>query len=141
MGDEAVDEAIDEVADLAVDLDGTLIVDRSALDEGTIVVDRGATEATDSVLRPRIRRDRSVAVEEAGSPGADRYEPRPVPEQPARSPRLVPAASATRIVDGSLPSVDRRSRRWSLLALAAVIAACVVSVVGLTFLVGVVLGG
>ncbi|KQQ92848.1 hypothetical protein ASF62_13670 [Leifsonia sp. Leaf325] len=138
--------------------DGTAVVDRqhTSVDDGTFVVDRAAHDLEQPLFRPPapprekaplVRRGRRAlrpapldpslvrTAREAPGPGAVApYGPRSLPEPSAPPAQLAPTASATRVVDGSLPSVEGEARRLSLISVGAVVAASVISVVGLVLL-------
>jgi hypothetical protein len=119
-------------------------------DDETITVDR----ATPSVklppvpsLRPaRVQRRRGIApppvpvgfapaARAAVGPGAvDHYRRRELAPPPAVRAAPDGGIVSTRVIDPDLPSVARRARRTAVVALAAFVGACVVSVTGLTLI-------
>lgn len=139
----------------------TATADRDAdIDAETLVVDRGADgipDRTVAVTRARSRRSAETPAPRRGgrrrgmtmppaAPGTTRhaidavgpgavssYAPRPLPGPPPASLDLGGVAP-TRVAAPGLPSVERRSRRGGMIALAAFVLACVVSVVGLVAL-------
>ncbi|KQO96860.1 hypothetical protein ASF30_17435 [Leifsonia sp. Leaf264] len=144
-------------ADDQVDDDGTAVVDRQhSVDDGTFVIDRATHDLDQPLFRPPpparekaplVRRGRRTvrpapldptlvrtALEAPGPGAVAPYGPRSLPEPTAPPAQLAPTAQATRVVDGSLPSVEGEARRVSLIAVGAVVAASVVSVVGLVLL-------
>ncbi|CAH0231159.1 hypothetical protein [Microbacterium foliorum] len=62
------------------------------------------------------------------------YKPRPAPLRPSRPPKVEGGVAPTRVVDDEAASVSRAARRTSIRVLAALAAACVVSVCGLVAL-------
>ncbi|MET1015190.1 MAG: hypothetical protein ABWX76_00140 [Leifsonia flava] len=150
--DADADEADDEADD------GTAVVDRqqTSVDDGTFVVDRAAHDLEQPLFRPPapprekaplVRRGRRAlrpapldpslvrtALDAPGPGAVAPYGPRSLPEPSAPPAQLAPTASATRVVDGSLPSVEGEARRLSLISVGAVVAASVISVVGLVLL-------
>ncbi|MEL4319790.1 hypothetical protein WJX64_12315 [Leifsonia sp. YIM 134122] len=156
--DEAESTVIVDRGDEEAD-DGTAVVDRqhTSVDDGTFVVDRAAHDREQPLFRPPapprekaplVRRGRRAlrpapldpslvrtALEAPGPGAVAPYGPRSLPEPSAPPAQLAPTASATRVVDGSLPSVEGEARRLSLISVGAVVAASVISVVGLVLLV------
>ena len=154
------DDAIDD-ATVVVDRSAPSVVD--APDDATVVVDRSAPPAADApedatvaVARParRLRRKKGAAAEgdgtapqaagprfrvdsfaaPDGAPAPAIYKPRPAPRTPVAPPVVVGAAAPTRVVEPGLPSVAKQAQRWSVVTLAAIVGAGVVSVVGLVAL-------
>ncbi|KQX05456.1 hypothetical protein [Leifsonia sp. Root60] len=138
--------------------DGTAVVDRqqSSLDDGTFVVDRAAHDLEQPLFRPPaparektplVRRGRRAlrpapldpalvrtSIEAPGPGAVAPYGPRALPTPAAPPAQLAPTAAATRVVDGSLLSVEGEARRMSLIAVGAVVAASAISVAGLATL-------
>jgi hypothetical protein len=133
------------------DTDRTVARPRDDVDDDeTITVDR----STPSVplppvpsLRPaRVQRRRGIApppipvgfapaARPAVGPGAvEHYRPRELSAPPAAPPATAAAAASTRVIDPGLPSVARRARRTAVVAVAAFVGACAVSVTGLTLI-------
>lgn len=136
----------------AADTVGPADDDSASVDEATVVVSRPQRRA-----RRARRADESVAGESAAdesaagdSEGAHRpadaaaepfaapagptpsiYKPRPAPQGASAPPVVVGAMAPTRTDDPERPSVAKQARRWSVLTLAALAAACVISVAGL----------
>ncbi|TFV96691.1 hypothetical protein [Orlajensenia leifsoniae] len=163
-GDEDERTVIVDRADAEADADadeaddGTAVVDRqhTSVDDGTFVVDRAAHDLEQPLFRPPapprdkaplVRRGRRAlrpapldpslvrtALDAPGPGAVAPYGPRSLPEPSAPPAQLAPTASATRVVDGSLPSVEGEARRLSLISVGAVVAASVISVVGLVLL-------
>ncbi|WP_314649290.1 hypothetical protein [uncultured Microbacterium sp.] len=159
----------DPDADGAVD-ERTIAIDRSQPAESTPAeqsAEASPDEATVAVPRrgPRLLRRRSPAPADtdgtvddtfpadtvprsttsferpAGLTNPAIYKPRPAPLVPSAPPVQVQGASApTRTLDPARPSVAKGAVRESRLTLAAFVAACVVSVVGLTGLVFLIIG-
>lgn len=103
-----------------------------------------------AVSRNRARRTRIVlpagrepsarAVVGPGPGAVQVYRPRQVPPPPEALPELVGGDEPTRLPAPSMPSVTRASQRMSVLALGCVLAACVVSVIGLIVIAGIAIG-
>lgn len=120
-------------------------------DDATITVDRSAPSVklppVPSLRRARVQRRRGIApppvpvgfapgARAAVGPGAvDHYSPRALPPAPATRPAPEGGVVPTRVIDPGLPSVARRARRTAVVALAAFVGACAVSVTGLTLIV------
>lgn len=128
-----------EEADDEIDESTFIVEDR------TVVVDRGrkaAGAARDTIAEVsydtvRVQAPPSTAVED----NPQIYKPRPAPLVPASPPALAGDIAPTRVTDAVIGSVFKASRRRSLYAVAAVSAACVVSVAGLALLAFAVFGG
>lgn len=124
-------------------------VARPSQDDETIIVDRSTPSASlppvPSLRRARTERRRGIApppipagfapaARPAVGPGAtETYTPREL-KPPPPAPVIPEGAAATRVSDPSLPSVARRARQTSVVAIAAFVAACVVSVTGLALI-------
>jgi hypothetical protein len=124
--------------------------DDDADDDETITVDRAAPSVklppVPSLRPARVQRRRGIApppvpvgfapaARAAVGPGAvDHYRRREL--APAPTVRAAPDGGfvSTRVIDPDLPSVARRARRTAVVALAAFVGACVVSVTGLTLI-------
>lgn len=127
--------------------EATVVVDRSSTssrsasepaDDATVVVARDASRArpatlaeggahggADDAIRPAL----TTAPDAVATPAL--YKPRPAPLAPAAPPVITGGAAPTRVADVERTSVVRQGRRWSVYALVAALAACVVSVAGL----------
>lgn len=127
--------------------EATLVVDRASApprsasesaDDATVVVARDASRArqagsgsgveqsgADDASAPAI----ATAPDAVATPAL--YKPRPAPLSPAAPPVITGGAAPTRVDDAERTSVVKQGRRWSVYALVAVLAACVVSVAGL----------
>ena len=115
------------IVDRGDDADGTFVIERAGDDaaqplfhppaaphrEKPTVPGRGRRALRPAPLDPTLVR---TALEAPGPGAIAPYAPRPVPEPPVPPAQLAPTASATRVVDGSLPSVEGEARRLSLLA-------------------------
>lgn len=139
--------------------DRTVVIDRGgpAGEHDTVPVDRDPGPAAPAVAEeparpPAVRRRRGIAhppatvadpsATRAGSgPDAVSGYPRREPPDAAPPAEIASWNAATRGPAPSMPSVERRSRRFGALGLAAVLIAVVVAVVGLVALAVVVLSG
>lgn len=147
------------VIDRSAPDDGTVVIDRSAPEEGTVVIERRRDRRTPprnaSVLGTLPQRGRrreltpapggeevnKTAVLGSGPDAVTTYAPRAIPSPPVQSVRPEIDSDTTRADPRSLPSVSRRSTRWSRAALAAFAAACLISLVGLGLLVVILTAG
>jgi hypothetical protein len=119
-------------------------------DDETITVDRAAPSVklppVPSLRPARVQRRRGIApppvpvgfapaARAAVGPGAvDHYRRRDLAPPPAVRAAPDGGIVSTRVIDPELPSVARRARRTAVVALAAFVGACVVSVTGLTLI-------
>jgi hypothetical protein len=119
-------------------------------DDETITVDRAAPSVklppVPSLRPARVQRRRGIApppvpvgfapaARAAVGPGAvDHYRRRELAPPPAVRAAPDGGIVSTRVIDPDLPSVARRARRTAVVALAAFVGACVVSVTGLTLI-------
>jgi hypothetical protein len=119
-------------------------------DDETITVDRAAPSVklppVPSLRPARVQRRRGIApppvpvgfapaARAAVGPGAvDHYRRRELAPPPAVRAAPDGGIVSTRVIDPELPSVARRARRTAVVALAAFVGACVVSVTGLTLI-------
>lgn len=119
-------------------------------DDATITVDRSTPSVklppVPSLRRARVQRRRGIApppvpvgfapaARAAVGPGAiDHYSPRALTPAPATRPAPEGGVVPTRVIDPGLPSVARRAHRTAVVALAAFVGACAVSVTGLTLI-------
>jgi hypothetical protein len=124
--------------------------DDDADDDETITVDRAAPSVklppVPSLRPARVQRRRGIApppvpvgfapaARAAVGPGAvDHYRRRDLAPPPAVRAAPDGGIVSTRVIDPDLPSVARRARRTAVVALAAFVGACVVSVTGLTLI-------
>ena len=124
--------------------------DDDADDDETITVDRAAPSVklppVPSLRPARVQRRRGIApppvpvgfapaARAAVGPGAvDHYRRRELASPPAVRAAPDGGIVSTRVIDPELPSVARRARRTAVVALAAFVGACVVSVTGLTLI-------
>src|SRR5690606_24737952 len=124
--------------------------DDDADDDETITVDRAAPSVklppVPSLRPARVQRRRGIApppvpvgfapaARAAVGPGAvDHYRRRELAVPPAVRAAPDGGIVSTRVIDPDLPSVARRARRTAVVALAAFVGACVVSVTGLTLI-------
>lgn len=124
--------------------------DDDADDDETITVDRAAPSVklppVPSLRPARVQRRRGIApppvpvgfapaARAAVGPGAvDHYRRRELAVPPAVRAAPDGGIESTRVIDPDLPSVARRARRTAVVALAAFVGACVVSVTGLTLI-------
>lgn len=124
--------------------------DDDADDDETITVDRAAPSVklppVPSLRPARVQRRRGIApppvpvgfapaARAAVGPGAvDHYRRRELAPPPAVRAAPDGGIESTRVIDPDLPSVARRARRTAVVALAAFVAACIVSVTGLTLI-------
>lgn len=127
--------------------EATVVVDRSRTsshsgsvpaDDATVVVARDASRARPSTLveggehggaHDAIASALTTAPDAVATPAL--YKPRPAPLTPVAPPVITGGAAPTRVADVERTSVVRQGRRWSVYALVAALAACVVSVAGL----------
>lgn len=148
-GGDDVEETIvvDRGGDADDDTDRTIA--RPSHDDETIIVDRStpsvALPPVPSLRRARPERRRGIApppipagfahaARPAVGPGAvEHYTPRELSPPPA-APIVNEGAAATRTSDPTLPSVVRRARRTTVVAVAAFAGACVISVTGLALI-------
>jgi hypothetical protein len=116
----------------------------------TITVDRAAPSVklppVPSLRPARVQRRRGIApppvpvgfapaARAAVGPGAvDHYRRRELAVPPAVRAAPDGGIVSTRVIDPDLPSVARRARRTAVVALAAFVGACIVSVTGLTLI-------
>jgi hypothetical protein len=119
-------------------------------DDETITVDRAAPSVklppVPSLRPARVQRRRGIApppvpvgfapaARAAVGPGAvDHYRRRELAPPPAVRAAPDGGIESTRVIDPDLPSVARRARRTAVVALAAFVGACIVSVTGLTLI-------
>src|SRR5690606_1747911 len=119
-------------------------------DDETITVDRAAPSVklppVPSLRPARVQRRRGIApppvpvgfapaARAAVGPGAvDHYRRRDLAPPPAVRAAPDGGIVSTRVIDPDLPSVARRARRTAVVALAAFVGACIVSVTGLTLI-------
>jgi hypothetical protein len=119
-------------------------------DDETITVDRAAPSVklppVPSLRPARVQRRRGIApppvpigfapaARAAVGPGAvDHYRRRELAPPPAVRAAPDGGIVSTRVIDPDLPSVARRARRTAVVALAAFVGACIVSVTGLTLI-------
>lgn len=124
--------------------------DDDADDDETITVDRAAPSVklppVPSLRPARVQRRRGIApppvpvgfapaARAAVGPGAvDHYRRRELAVPPAVRAAPDGGIVSTRVIDPDLPSVARRARRTAVVALAAFVGACIVSVTGLTLI-------
>src|SRR5690606_6809831 len=124
--------------------------DDDADDDETITVDRAAPSVklppVPSLRPARVQRRRGIApppvpvgfapaARAAVGPGAvDHYRRRDLAPPPAVRAAPDGGIVSTRVIDPDLPSVARRARRTAVVALAAFVGACIVSVTGLTLI-------
>ncbi|GMA91134.1 hypothetical protein [Homoserinibacter gongjuensis] len=124
--------------------------DDDADDDETITVDRAAPSVklppVPSLRPARVQRRRGIApppvpvgfapaARAAVGPGAvDHYRRRELAVPPAVRAAPDGGIESTRVIDPDLPSVARRARRTAVVALAAFVGACIVSVTGLTLI-------
>jgi hypothetical protein len=136
--------------DVDDDTDRTVARPRDEADDDTVAVDRSAPPVklppVPSLRRARVQRRRGIApppvpvgfappARAAVGPGAiEHYAPRELAPPPAPTSIAPENAAPARVIDRSLPSVARRSRRTGAVALAAFVAACIVSITGLTLI-------
>lgn len=122
---------------------------RPSHDDDTILVDRGAPPVSlppvPSLRRARPERRRGIApppipagfapaARPAVGPGAvEHYTPRRI-APPPDAPVAPEGIAAGRVIDPDLPSVARRARRTTVVALAAFAGACLVSATGLALI-------
>lgn len=113
--------------------------DSPSVDEATVVVSRpprrsrrageSAADESEGAHRPADAAAEPFAAPAGPTPSI--YKPRPAPQGASAPPVVVGAMAPTRTDDPERPSVAKQARRWSVLTLAALAAACVVSVAGL----------
>ena len=134
------------------DSDATVTVDRSKSgSESTVIVEHRSQAKAPEPRGPRGRQRINLPPVQPGfaeratlaaGPGAvESYAPRELPVQPAHVAPHEREASATRAPADAVPSVRRSSRRFGVIAIFGFVAACAVSVLGLSVIIFLVLAG